>query len=219
MAQSGSTFDRYDLGSGTADNVREDLSDVISNISPTEVPFTSNAGKGKSSNTYKEWLIDTLAAATDNVHIDGDEFAGNALGNADRVGNYHQISRKDLVVSRRANIVNKAGRKSEMAYQIAKAGKELKRDVELAATKRKVGAAGSASAGSESAGIPAWMRTNISRGANGTAPALSGTTTGYPNAVGTAGTARGLTESGILKECRKAYDKGGILICLCCPQL
>ena len=90
MAQSTNTLDRYDLGSGATDNVREDLSDVIYNISPTEVPFQSNAGREKSATDFKEWLIDELADAANNAHIDGDEFEGVALTVADRVGNYHQ---------------------------------------------------------------------------------------------------------------------------------
>ena len=213
MAQSTNTLDRYGLGAGVGDNVREDLSDVIYNISPTEVPFQSNAGREKSATDYKEWLLDELASAANNAHIDGDEFAGDSLTVADRVGNYHQISRKDLVVSRRSNIVNKAGRRSEMAYQVAKGGKELRRDIEVAATQRKIAKIGSATVAPEAAGVPAWITTNLDRGASGTAPSLSGTGTnagsGYPSAVGSPGTQRGLTETTILSECRAAYEAGG----------
>ena len=209
MVQSTNTLDRYDLGSGATDNVREDLSDVIYNISPTEVPFQSNAGREKSATDFKEWLIDNLADAANNAHVDGDEFSGVALTVADRVGNYHQISRKDLVVSRRSNIVNKAGRRSEMAYQVAKGGKELRRDIEVAATSRKAAVIGNNTTPPESAGVPAWIRTNDSRGSGASSPTLSSTDSGYPNAVGTAGTARGLTETQILDTCRDAYEEGG----------
>ena len=210
MAQSGNTFDRYDLAT-SGDNVREDLSDIIYNISPTEVPFTSNVGRETSSNTYKEWMVDSLAAASDNKHIDGDEFSGGALDGSERIGNYHQISRKDLVVSRRANIVNKAGRRSEMAYQIAKRGKELRRDIEHSSLLRKIAVIGTASIGSEpeSAGVPAWIRTNLIRGTAGTAPALSNTTYGFPNALGTEGATHALSEDDILQISRQAYDQGG----------
>lgn len=205
MAQSSETLDRFDVGN----NVREDLSDVIYNISPTEVPAQSNFGRGSSDNTFKEWSIDELDAASNNAHIDGDEFAGDALNKADRIGNYHQISRKDIVVSRRANIVNKAGRKSEVAYQIAKAGKALRRDVEVAICQRKAAVVGDSTTAMEAAGIPAFIRTNLNRGATGTAPTLSGGTEGYPNAVGTAGTARALEEIDILDRVRECYDQGG----------
>lgn len=204
MAQTTQTLDRYDLNS-----VREDLSDVIYNISPTETPFTSNVGRGKSAQTFKEWNIDTLAAAADNAHIDGDEFAGDAITDSVKVGNYHQISRKDIVVSRRANIVNKAGKKSEIAYQIAKAGKELKRDVELAATKRKAAVVGNSTTAMESAGVPAWIRTNDQLGATGTSPTLSGSTSGYPDAAGSVGTPRALSEATLMDAIRACYDQGG----------
>lgn len=209
MAQSAETLDRFDVGN----NVREDLTDVIYNISPTEVPAQSNFGRGTSQQTFKEWQIDELATAVgDNAHVDGDEFSGDALDVASRIGNYHQISRKDIVVSRRANIVNKAGRKSEIAYQIAKKGKELRRDVETSICLRQAAVAdavGSSGTAARAAGIGAWIRTNLDLGATGTAPTLSGTTSGYPNAAASAGTARALSESDILDIVRECYDQGG----------
>ena len=211
MVISTGTLDRYGLGSraNSDDNVREDLSDVIYNISPTEVPFQSNSGREKSATDFKEWLIDDLAVAANNAHIDGDEFTGTALTVADRVGNYHQISRKDLVVSRRSNIVNKAGRRSEMAYQVAKGGKELRRDIEVGATSRKAAAPGSSGVAPEAAGVPAWIRTNDDLASGMSSPTLSATDSGYPNTVDITGTDRALTESQFLTSCRVAYDEGG----------
>ena len=209
MAQTAETLDRFDLGT----NVREDLTDVIYNISPTEVPAQANFGRGTSNQTFKEWQIDELATAVgDNAHIDGDEFSGDPLNKASRIGNYHQISRKDLVVSRRANIVNKAGRKSEIAYQIAKLGKELRRDVETSICLRQAAVAdGGSSVSPRAAGIGAWIRTNLDLGATGTAPTLSipATSEGYPNAAASAGTARALSELDILDIVRQCYDQGG----------
>ena len=209
MAQTAETLDRFDLGT----NVREDLTDVIYNISPTEVPAQANFGRGTSNQTFKEWQIDELATAVgDNAHIDGDEFAGDPLNKASRIGNYHQISRKDLVVSRRANIVNKAGRKSEIAYQIAKLGKELRRDVETSICLRQAAVAdGGPGVSPRAAGIGAWIRTNLDLGATGAAPTLSipGTSEGYPNAAASAGTARALGEEDILEVVRECYDQGG----------
>jgi hypothetical protein len=206
MAQSAETLDRFDLGN----NVREDLSDIIYNISPTEVPMQSNFGRGTSQQTFKEWQIDELVDAANNAAIDGDEFAGDALDKASRLGNYSQISRKDIVVSRRANIVNKAGRKSEIAYQIAKKGKELRRDVEYALARRKAAVVGNSTTAMESAGVPAWITTNFIGGAGAVAPTLSGTTEGYPDSAGTStGTAMALSEADILASVRGCYDEGG----------
>ena len=212
MAQNTNTLDRDDLATG-GKKFREDLANVVYNISPTEVPFQSNAGRGTSSEVYKEWLIDALAAAAENAHIDGDNFSGNAVTTGNRLGNYNQISRKDIVVSRRANKVKKAGRRSEMAYQIAKGAKELRRDMELDSTKRHEAITSTASRASQAAGVSAWIRTNLSRGTSGTAPTLSagsGTTAnGYPDAIGTNGTDAALSQANLLAQCENAYDEGG----------
>lgn len=204
MAQTTNTLDAYDLNTN-----REDLADIIYDISPTETPFCSNVGRHSSDATYKEWTIDSLAAAADNAHIDGDEFSGDALTDGNKVGNYHQISRKDLVVTRRSNVVNKAGQKSAIARQVAKAGKELKRDIELAATKRKVAVVGDATTAMQSAGVPAWIRTNDQLGSGGSSPTLSGTTSGYVNGAGTVGTARALSEATLMDAIRGCFDQGG----------
>lgn len=202
-------FDRFDLAS-SGDNVRESLTDVIYNISPTEVPLQANAGRGATSNTLHEWQIDELAAAdTSNAAIDGADFGTDSSDEAQRIGNFAQISIKYLAVSRRANIVNKAGRKSELAYQIAKKGKELRRDVEAITCLNQATLQGNSTTASLTAGLGAWLKTNTNRGATGTDPALSSTTFGQPTTAAGDGTVRALSEAtllGILKDC---YVQGG----------
>lgn len=129
MTQATNTHDRYDLAT-TGENAREQLSDIIQNISPTDTPFQTAIGRSTAKNTLVEWLGDELAAAASNSQIDGDEFSGSSIGGAERFGNYAQIAWKVMVVSRRAEAVTKAGRKSELNYMAAKLGKELKRDKE-----------------------------------------------------------------------------------------
>ena len=129
MAQPSNLFDRYD----NANSVREDLANVIYNISPEDTPFMSTIGRGSANQTYFEWQTDALAAAsTTNAVIEGDEATLSALTATNRVGNYTQISRKVIGVSGTNEAVDKAGKKSEMAYQMAKASAELKRDMETA---------------------------------------------------------------------------------------
>lgn len=209
MAQPANTVDRYDLAT-KGDNAREDLSNIIYNISPTETPFMSNAGRGTATNTLTEWLIDELADPdTDNKHIDGDDFAGQASVDGARVGNYCQISKKMMVVSRRANKVDKAGRKSELAYQLAKKSKELKRDMESILLNNQVAAAGNSTTAPTLAGLPAWLRTNTDRGSGGADPALSSTTYGQPTTAATDGTARALDEQTLLGLIGEIYQEGG----------
>ncbi len=202
-------FDRYDLAT-QGDNVREDLTDVIYNISPTETPFQANIGRGSSSNTLHEWQIDELAAAdTSNAAIDGADFGTDASDPASRIGAYCQISIKYINVSRRANIVNKAGRKSELAYQIAKRGKELRRDVEAIATLNQATLAGNSTTASLAGGLGAWIKTNTTRGTGGTDPALSNTTYGQPTTAAGDGTLQALSEADLLTVIKDAYVAGG----------
>ena len=163
----------------------------------------------KSTNTTKEWLSDSLATAAATAHIDGDAFSADTLTAPARLSNYHTILRKDIVVTRRADIVNKAGRKSELAYEIAKGAKELKRNVEYALLQPTVAAVGADNSAPTLAGLPSWLKTNTDRGATGTDPTLSGTTYGYPDAAPGDGTDRALTESGLLGVIASAYIAGG----------
>ncbi len=202
-------FDRFNLTT-RGDNVRESFTDVIYNISPTEVPLQANVGRGDTDNTLHEWQIDELATPDgNNAAVDGADFGADSSSSAARIGAFAQISIKYLAVSRRANIVNKAGRRSELAYQIAKKGKELRRDVETIACANQATRQGNSTTAALSPGLGAWLKTNTARGATGTDPALSNTTFGQPTTAAGDGTIRALAEStmlGILGEC---YDQGG----------
>ena len=98
MAIITNTVTRYDY----TKSVREDLSDIIYNISPVDVPFQSNIGRDKASQTFTEWQTDTLAAAvTTNAQLEGDDIVSTADTRAatNRVGNYTEISRKIVAVT------------------------------------------------------------------------------------------------------------------------
>ena len=205
---------------GLGNKVREDLTDIIYNISPTERPFHQNVGRESASSDLHEWVIDSLADASDsNKHIDGDDFDGNTLTVGTRLGNYQQISRKDIVISRRADIVRKAGRRSELNYQIAKAGRELQRDCEMSATANKVPVAGSSTVAPVTGGIPVWLTTNTSEGTNGADAGLA--TTGIPSAASAGsgtlpsggarvnGSTRTMTETLLLSTIASIYTEGG----------
>ena len=110
--------------------IREDLSNIIYNISPEDTPFMSGIGKSSCDNTYFEWQIDGLSDPTDNRQIEGDDATALAVVEPDRVGNYTQISSKVVQSSGTAEAVDFAGRKSTQAYQMAKRAKELKLDME-----------------------------------------------------------------------------------------
>lgn len=213
MGQFTNTHDRFDLAT-TGDNALDSLADVINMISPTETPFIQRASTQTASNTYEEWLSDALSAAAANAQIEGNTFAADSNQNsAERFGNYLQISWHVISVSRRADRVKKAGRKSEVAYQMRKKGMELKRNKEYALVGGGggvVAAAGNSSTASTLAPLSAWLATNTERGSGGTDPALSSTTYGYPSSVASLdGTDRALTEDGILTLMGNCFTQGG----------
>ena len=126
---------------------REDLANVIYNISPTDTPFMSSIGTGNCAGTLHEWQTDSLVAAATNVVMEGDNAPSRQLVATSKLLNYTQISTKPVVVTGTQEVVSKAGVTSEMAYQIAKAGKELKRDMEFDLTGVNVATVGSSGTG------------------------------------------------------------------------
>ena len=201
--------------SGTTQQVtrvgnREDLADIIYNIDPVETPFISSIGKTNADAVNHEWQTDTLAAADpQNKAIQGDVLANTVRAPTVRLGNYTQIFWKQIDTSSTQMAVKSAGRRDEHAYQIAKAGKELKRDMETRMTGNFAAVPPGTSTAGESAGMQAFLRTNVSRGATGANPTLSGTTSGYPNAAATNGTQRTSTETLLKSVIKLVYDNGG----------
>jgi hypothetical protein len=161
MAQPTNTFDSYD-----SVGIREDLSNVIYNVSPEETPFYSKAKKTSAKNTLVEWQTDSLRASAANAHIEGDSTAGEARSATTRLGNYTQIFKNAVVVPDTDEGLDKAGRAKEIAYQTLKIAKEQKLDIEKALFDNNARVAGSSSAARELAGAPAWLITNTDFGAN-----------------------------------------------------
>ena len=93
----------------TAIGQREDLTDIIYDISPTETPFMSSVGKTKATAVYHEWQTDSLAAATTaNAAVEGADATSATLAPTVRLGNYTQIIQKTVQVSGTLDTVNKA---------------------------------------------------------------------------------------------------------------
>jgi len=198
MAQPTNTFATNDMV-----GVREDLSDVIYNVSPVDVPFLSSARHMEATSTKHEWQTDSLAAAAANAVIEGDEATTDAGGATSRLFNYTQISDKVARVTGTARAVKAAGRSDEMDYQMMKKGKELKRDVEKSILDNKAQVAGNDSTARQTAGVPTWIFTNINDASNATAA------TGDGSDAHTDGTARAFTEDQLRNVLRLAFDEGG----------
>lgn len=186
-----------------AAHVREDLGDIISMISPEETPFTSAIGKSKATQKTHEWLRDELAAVNkDNAAAEGADAADSTLITPTRLSNQTQIFTKTVAVSNTFEATNTAGGKSEIAKQIMKAGKELKRDQEAAFLSANPSVATGAR---KLGGAEAWIKTNALHGTGG---ATAGFSNGVVGAV-TAGTARAFTEAMLITSLQNAYIAGG----------
>ena len=182
--------------------IREDLSNIIYNISPEETPFMSNVGKSSCDNTYFEWQTDSLASAsTSNRVAEGDDASALAVAEPTRRGNYTQISTKAIQTSGTAEAVDFAGRKSTEAYQMAKRAKELKLDMEAMLLTNNGMVAGSSGTARETGSVGAWIQSNLE---NGTAAVSSAFGTTPP----TAGTDKAVVEGDIKDLMKKCWDAG-----------
>lgn len=204
MTQPTNTFDTYDsIGE------REDLVDYIYDISPVEVPFLTLAARGKATGALHEWQTDALeAAVTTNKVVEGDDVDADAAAATTRLGNYTQLSDKAVSITSRQDAVSKAGRKSEMAYQVAKRARALKRDMESVLTQNQIKAAGNSSTASALASLECWIADNDSFGAGGASPTGDGTD------APTDGTQRAFTEALMKTVIQDVWNDGGDPDCL-----
>lgn len=150
---------------------REDLNDDIADISPEETPFYSTISEAPPATAVKvEWQTDALAPASATGLVEGADATYLTAAPTARIGNYLQINGKAVIVSETASAVKAAGRAEELAYQVAKRGRELKRDLETALTNNRASNAGGSATARAAASFEAWITTNdLRNGTSGTA--------------------------------------------------
>jgi hypothetical protein len=198
------TFDTY-----ASVGIREDLIDVIYNIAPTDTPFVSNVGSGSAKGTRHDWQTDTLAAPEDNPVAEGADATAVALTPTVRLDNYCQINDKVFVISGTDLVADNAGRGVEMAYQEAKKGLELRKDIEytcVGVNKAKDAGAGNAGGSPlprEAATVLSWIATNTEKAGDGVDP------TGDGSDARTDGTPATFTEAMLQSVIDKIYLTGG----------
>jgi hypothetical protein len=198
MAQPTNSFSTYD-----AIGNREDLSDLITNISPTKTPFMDSIAKTTATNTYHEWQNEELAAAAANAVIEGADAVTDASVATTRVGNYTQIMDKVARVTGSQRAMDSAGRADEMDHQVVKRLAELKRDVEWNLMANNAQVAGNDTTARELGGVESWIATNTSAGATGADPTGDGTD------ARTDGTQRALLEADVKTVLASCADEGG----------
>jgi hypothetical protein len=189
--------------------IREDLADAIYDISPIQTPFLSMAPRGKAAARYCEWQVDSLAAATTNAHIEGDDSSANAHTATTRPGNRVQILKKVVAVSGTTEAVNKAGRRSEMAYQLQKRAKEIKRDLEKALTGNSGTTSGSTASAATMAGLESWLTSNIAYAAAQGAATTPGYSSGSVSAPVDPTVTGAFTESLMRNLVKSVFTAGG----------
>ena len=211
LTNSRTTFD--------AVGIREDLSNIIYNISPMATPAFSSMGRGTCDNTLFEWQTDELASAAQNVQLEGDVPDALAVSETVRLGNYTNISFKTVATTGTAEAVDFAGRRSSQAYQMAKRAKEIKRDMELMVCSNNLKVAGNATTGRKSAGIQAylgWKTAGTSNLINGGASPVVGIVNKSSSvgadgsSIGTATTPTVTLTMAMINLCvQRCYESGG----------
>lgn len=178
---------------------REDLSDTIYRISPTQTPLLNMAAKAKATNTLHEWQTQDLAAAASNAQAEGDDATAKVVTPTVRLNNRTQISTKTVIVSGTQQATLSAGRKDEMGYQMALASLELKRDMEFGLTQNNT----AATSPRTSRGLVGWAGDNVDAGAGYVAPNY------ITNVAQTDGTAAAFTETRLKNALQKVFTAGG----------
>ncbi len=196
MAKVTNAFDTY---SATSD--REQLSNVIYNISPQATPFMSAIGKNSIKNVVFDWQTETLPTASGAGQLEGFELSRAAATATSRVSNVAQISSRDATVTGSQQASDPAGKKSEMAHQLAIMAKALKRDMETALCQKGAKTTGNATTARVTGGFESWITSNVSRGTNG-----AGNGGG---AAPTDGTQRALTEALLKTVLQSCFTNGG----------
>ena len=200
MAVISNTYTTYD-----AIGLREDLSDVIDNIAPTETRFLSALKKTKVKARNFDWLVDTLDSAANNAQIEGNDVNFTAITPPVRWSNYAQISSKQFLISRTENIVDKAGRDKEMDYQTVLKVKAMKRDANYALIRNTTYNAGATGTARQTRGLAGWITQGKVGAGAGAFPIPQS------NTAPVAGTGYAFDESTLKTMISAAYNAGGQL--------
>lgn len=191
---------------------REDLGDVIYNISPTSTPFMSMIGKGKATHTKHEHQTDSFrAAVATGQAVEANNPTSQTVVPTVRVFNYCEIKQKAFQISGTQNAIRHAGRDEEVAYQLMKYSTELKRDMEAALTQNNGAAVGATGTARVSASLESWIRTNwTTQNASPTSAASEGfSTSNLCTAPVDATTPATVTEANVKAMIRAAWTQGG----------
>lgn len=213
MAQFTGTYSQYDSVGN-----REDLTDDIFRVTPSDTPFVSAVGRTTAKAVFHEWQTHSLASVdTSNAQIEGDEFTYTAPTATTRVGNRLQILRKSYLITNTLEAIDKAGRDSEIAYNRVIKGLELRRDIEaMCIGKNAASVTGNDTTARVSGSLSSWLTTNdngtpgASPSSRGTGGAAGGFSSGN-TAAATDGTPRAFDQAILDGVVGKMWDNSGMV--------
>jgi len=192
--------------SGSAVGNRESLHDKIYMLDVDEFPFMSSVGQGSAKATYEEWQTDSLGSGSStNYNLEGDDSAATAVTATVRVGNRTQIFKKTYLISNTQEVVDKAGRDSEIGYQTAKQSRQIKMDLETSLLLNQASGSESGATPRKLGGFLSWLSSNVSRGSGGSSGGFSSGNT----VAATNGTQRTFTETLLKTAIKSAWNNGG----------
>lgn len=140
---------------------REDLIDIITNISPMDTWFTSNTGSTRAISTNHEWQTDVLDTPAANAQAEGDDATAAAVTPTVRLGNYTQILWKVFQISETQRAIVAAGRNDEVDYQTMVKSKSLARDIEYALLLNASSASGASATARQLKGVIGFITSNV----------------------------------------------------------
>lgn len=182
---------------------REELSDVVSRITPEDTPIYSMIEKGSCKSVHPEWETDVLEAPGENIQPEGNDYTFGSITPPTRLGNYTQIMRKDWIISGTQEVVDEAGNIQKRKMTKLKRGIELRKDVELGIVTNNASVAGSTR---EFGGLPTWITSNANReagGSNGGFNSGTGLTVAATN-----GSQRAFTKVIMDDVAKQGYEEG-----------
>ena len=197
--------------------INEDVLQEIFDLTPVDGLFQNGISTRDSKNNSVEWVRESLAAANqDNARVEGSDSTSNDTVTGERLSNKHQIFAKTVKVSDRVEDSNTVGGKKELARQLVKRGKELRRDISAALVSENVAIEGDGSSvAGKLAGLGSWAGTvkngeaTTSRGITSSAdPVLSGDPGGYPTTAPVRGVKRALSKADVDSVIAALYNNG-----------
>lgn len=219
MAATANASKSYDLSGGA---LREDLENIIYDISPMQTIFLTRAARGTAKSTTHEWLTDSLTAPGANAQIEGDAFSATARSHPSRLKNYTQISTKQIEVTGTSRAVDTAGLDDLFLYHTARAGKELKRDLETMMLDAASATAGVSSSARVAASVFNWIYdTNHIKLTGQTTVTTTPVASGFAKGTGIAGStsATAFLVTDLNSMLQQAWSTGGETDTILCGPL